>query len=206
MLGHVSAAVLIPVKAFHLAKARLAGTLAPAERASLARAMASLVLAAAAPLPVYVVCDDEEVARWAGSGGAHVVWRPGHGLNGAVTSGVAALADVGFTSAVVAHSDLPLAVQLDRLVAGPGGVLLVPDRREDGTNVAVVPTDASFTFAYGPGSFHRHVAEAQRLGLAITVVREPDALGWDVDLPDDLDHPSLKGLLPSLPTNPASHP
>ena len=205
MLGTVTAAVLIPVKAFHLAKARLAGTLAPSERASLARAMASLVLAAAAPLPVYVVCDDDEVASWARSGGAEVVWRPGHGLNGAVTSGVLALADDGFTRAVVAHSDLPLAMQLDRL-ASAAGVVLVPDRREDGTNVAVVPTGATFTFAYGPGSFHRHLAEADRLGLAITVVREPDALGWDIDLPDDLAHPSLKGLLPSLPTNPASHP
>ena len=85
------------------------------------------------------------------------------------------------------------------------GVTLVPDRRDDGTNVAVVPTDVAFTFAYGPGSFRRHAAEAERLSLMLTIVREPDALGWDIDLPDDLDHPSLKGLLPSLRTNPASH-
>ena len=56
--------VLVPVKAFAQAKARLAVSLDPAQRAELARAMAEHVLAAARPLPVAVVCDDEDVAEW----------------------------------------------------------------------------------------------------------------------------------------------
>jgi 2-phospho-L-lactate guanylyltransferase (CobY/MobA/RfbA family) len=65
------------------------------------------------------------------------------------------------------------------------GVTLVPDRREDGTNVVGVPADGDFVFSYGPGSFARHVAETRRLGLALRIVRAPQ-LSWDVDLPADL--------------------
>ena len=39
--------------------------------------MADRVLAAAHPLPVAVVCDDNEVAEWAREHGALVVWEPG---------------------------------------------------------------------------------------------------------------------------------
>ena len=70
-------------------------------------------------------------------------------------------------------------------VARFSGVTLVPDRANDGTNVACVPADAGFRFAYGPGSFARHRAEARRLDLPLRVVREP-SLGWDVDVPADL--------------------
>ncbi|MBV9952959.1 MAG: 2-phospho-L-lactate guanylyltransferase [Acidimicrobiia bacterium] len=183
----MSAAVLVPVKAFRLAKVRLAPALSPPEREALARSMADRVVRAAAPLPVAVVCDDEDVRVWAADHGARVVWCPGRGLNGAVADGVAALAADGVDQVVVAHGDLPLASSLGWLADQHDGVTLVPDRRDDGTNVACVPSRAGFGFAYGPGSFDRHRAEAERLGLALRVVRDP-ALGWDVDVPDDLDY------------------
>jgi 2-phospho-L-lactate guanylyltransferase len=202
MLPAMRAAVLVPVKGFDQAKARLAGHLSPAQRRDLAQRMAAMVVAAAAPLAVFVVCDDHEVAAWAEAHGAVPLLRPRRGLNGAVTSGVAALADAGYDVAVVAHADLPLAADLASLARWPG-VTLVPDRRDDGTNVAVVPAAVEFPFAYGAASFRRHGAAAVGLGLPLRVVRQP-RLGWDVDVPDDLDHPDLRGLLPSLPTNPAN--
>jgi len=178
-------AVLVPVKRFSEAKVRLAPALPPDERATLAREMAAAVLGAAHPLPVAVVCDDVDVAEWARTRGALVVWEPGRGLNGAVQSGVDQLARAGVRRVVVAHADLPRAAGLARLAAGTG-VVLVPDRRHDGTNVAVVPADAGFRFSYGPGSFDRHRDEARRLGLAVDVVEDP-LLAFDVDVPDDLD-------------------
>ena len=48
-------------------------------------------------------------------------------------------------------------------VVGDEGVLIVPDRWNDGTNVIAVPADSGFRFAYGPGSFGRHAAEAHFL-------------------------------------------
>jgi 2-phospho-L-lactate/phosphoenolpyruvate guanylyltransferase len=186
-----SAAVVVPVKAFTAAKVRLAGTLDPAERADLARRMAEVVLAAAAPLPAIVVCDDDEVRTWAEAAGARVVWCPGRGLNGAVADGVAALRIDGVPMAVVAHADLPLATRLDWVAEFPG-VTLVPDRRLDGTNVLAVPTEVGFRFSYGTGSFARHRAEARGRDLPARIVRD-DRLAWDVDLPADLAWPSDVG-------------
>ncbi|MCU1451100.1 MAG: hypothetical protein JWP02_3270 [Acidimicrobiales bacterium] len=177
-------AVLVPVKAFADAKLRLAPALPAPERSRLAKEMATHVLSAARPLPVAVVCDDAAVADWAREQGALVVWEPGRGLNGAVQAGVERLADAGARQVVVAHADLPLAGPLAwacRFL----GVTLVPDRRDDGTNVACIPAGCGFTFSYGPGSFQRHGAEARRLDLPLRVVREP-LLGHDVDVPADL--------------------
>lgn len=178
------AVVLVPVKAFAKAKARLAPTLDPGRRAALARAMAQRVLLAAAPLPVAVVCDDEEVARWASERGAVVLGEPGRGLNGAVQTGVARLGAAGASEVLVVHGDLPLAEGIVSL-AGHPGVTLVPDRKEDGTPVVCVPASAGFRFSYGPGSFQRHVREARRLGFDPRIVRVP-ALRADVDEPGDL--------------------
>jgi 2-phospho-L-lactate guanylyltransferase len=183
-----SAAVVIPVKAFGAAKVRLADELSPAGRAALARQMADGVVRAAGELTVLVVCDDADVASWATSVGATVAWTPGLGLDGAVTAGVVLAAERGADRVVVAHADLPLATGLAHVV-GSDGVVLVPDRRDDGTNVISIPAGSGVTFAYGPGSFGRHRAEAARLGLAVEV-RHDVALGWDVDLPADLLLPS----------------
>lgn len=183
-------AVLVPVKAFAEAKVRLAPALAPRARARLARAMAATVLRAAHGLPVAVVCDDREVADWATDLGAEVLWRPGLGLNGAVTDGVRSLAADGVDRVVVAHADLPHARDLRPVAASPDdGITLVPDRREDGTNVIALPARCGFTFAYGPGSFARHLAEAERLGAIVRVERER-TLTWDVDVPEDLETPA----------------
>jgi 2-phospho-L-lactate guanylyltransferase len=205
----VSAAVVVPVKAFTQAKLRLAPRLAPTTRAELARTMAARVLRAARPLPVLVVCDDEEVRAWTERQGAEALWTPELGLNGAVEAGVTHLARRGIERAVVAHADLPLATELAWLAAFDG-VTLVPDRHGDGTNVLCLPTASGFRFAYGAGSFAKHREEAVRLGLAARLV--PDvALGWDVDVPADLDLPShlrlpgdVAGLLTAPdPTEPA---
>jgi 2-phospho-L-lactate guanylyltransferase len=181
-LGHD--AVLVPVKAFREAKVRLAPAMSAPQRAALAQKMATQVVASAAGLPVAVVCDDPEVASWARGLGALVIWEPGRGLNGAVHEGVARLAAAGAGLVVVAAGDLPLATDLRWVTRFPG-VTIVPDRRRDGTNVIAVPTAASFSFSYGPGSYARHLDEARRLQLSVRVVHSVP-LGWDVDVPDDL--------------------
>lgn len=181
-------AVVIPVKAFHAAKARLAPALEPAERADLARSMATAVVRAAGDLPVTVVCDDPTVRDWARGLGTSVCWSPGLGLNGAVAAGVDSVRAAGAQRAMVVHADLPMARDLSPAL-GDDGVLLVPDRHGDGTNVISLPSGSGFRFAYGAGSFRRHLAEAERLRLPVTVHGD-DALGWDVDHPEDLDHPS----------------
>jgi 2-phospho-L-lactate guanylyltransferase len=176
--------VLIPVKGFRDAKRRLGGAMTDEVRQHLVRTMAENVVAAASPLPVAVVCDDPDVAQWATALGATVMWEPGQGLNGAVGAGVEQLAAAGVEWAIVAHGDLPRARDLGTL-APFDGITLVPDRKDDGTNVLRLPVGCGFRFAYGPGSFQAHCAEASRLGLPLRVLRIP-ALAYDVDWPSDV--------------------
>lgn len=151
--------------------------------------MATTVVEAAHSLSIWIVCGDREVATFATERGCNVIWRPPEGLNRAVTDGVDVLGAEGFDRVVVSHADLPLATDLTWL-AEPGaddrgGVVLVPDRRNDGSNVLALPTKSGFRFAYGPGSAHAHELEAERIGLTFRSVPDAD-LGWDVDVPEDL--------------------
>ena len=177
-------AILVPIKSFDLAKGRLSDVLDPEQRAALARRMATGVLKARGPVPAWVICDDPEVAAFATSNGAGVIWAPSRGLNAAVTDGVEFLTTHGAKRVIVAHADLPLAADL-AWVGDFEGVTIVPDRRDDGTNVLCVPTGVGFVFQYGEGSAARHLAEADRLGLELRVVPD-EKLGWDVDVPEDL--------------------
>lgn len=176
--------MIIPVKSFDLAKERLAEALDPADRAALARSMAAGVVAAAKPLPTYVVCGSAEVAAWAVENGASVIWHEPPGLNVAVSFATETLAADGYKRAIIAHGDLPLATSL-AWVADFDGVTIVPDRPGQGTNVMAVPLGTDFEFHYGIGSAVAHKAEAETRGLALRIMPD-EALGLDVDTPSDL--------------------
>ena len=186
-LGAVRTLVLVPIKAFTSAKARLGDALDAQERADLARELAATILAAAEGLPIAVVCDDDEVEAFALERGAATVRQVEPGLNAAVSEGAEWAAGLGFERVLVAHADIPRAADLARIAdaGADDAVVLVPDRHQDGTNVLVVPTRSGFGFAYGPGSFAAHQAEADRLGLEVVVVLD-EALAWDVDTAEDL--------------------
>lgn len=177
-------AVVIPVKSFTLAKGRLAGTLDSEQRMLLSRTCADTVVAAAAPLRVYVVCSDDEVANWARQLGATVVPCHVPGLDTAVAVGREAARADGADHLIVAHADLPLARTLTH-TARPGCVSLVPDRHRDGTNVLSFPINSAFRTAYGPGSFDNHLRIAADAGLACEVIEDP-ALELDLDTAEDL--------------------
>ena len=183
--GSPRLAFLIPVKSFNAAKARLANVLDDEQRRFLAIALAEGVLDSLRSQEVAVVCDDPEVSSWAEDQGVRVLWEPGRGLNPAVRSGVDALGKAGFEQVCVVHADLAFPEGLATITSGPG-ILIAPDRRNDGTNVLRIPTGAGFEFSYGPRSFLRHTAEAERLGFDVHVA-ENSLLGIDVDVADDLE-------------------
>lgn len=177
-------AVVIPIKSFTLAKGRLADTLTPQERASLARQCASTVVRAAAGMDIYVVCSDPDVASWAESVGCTVVDCQTPGLDVAVEAGRARAVADGAEHLVVVHSDLPLADDLAGVIR-PGKVSIAPDRHRDGTNVLSFPADCTLHTAYGPGSFDNHLRIAESLGLSVDIVESPN-LALDLDTADDL--------------------
>jgi 2-phospho-L-lactate guanylyltransferase len=136
---------------------------------------------------VLVVSSAPEVKAWAADLDLEVVHDPGS-LDDAASYGRHLLASRGHGRVIVAHADLPLVRTLVG-VAHDGSqpvVAVVPCHRDDGTPVLSLPSGPPFRFAYGPGSFRRHLAEAHRRGLAVRVVRDP-TLRHDLDEPADLD-------------------
>ncbi len=194
--------MLVPVKAFAEAKQRLSDVLGPGDRSRLARWLADRVVRSVGDTPVFVVCDDVDVRRWAESVGATALWTAQLGLNGAVDDGVASVAAAGFDHVVVSHADLPLPTGLVG-IARAGTSTFVPDRRRDGTNVMAFPTRSPIAAQYGPGSFRRHLAACTS---AVSEVRFDHHLSIDLDTPLDLTHPLLREVLPPwLPTIPVNH-
>ncbi len=175
--------MVVPIRSFRAGKGRLAGVLSDGERAALARTLAQRVLDAAAPLPVYVVTNDDDVIAFASENDAKVVADPGS-LDAAADAGRAAVAADGFGRVIVAHADLK-SPEPFAWVADFDGVTIVPDRHGNGSNVLALPTDVAFSFAYGDGSRLRHETEAITRGLRLRIVHDA-SLAWDVDEPSDL--------------------
>jgi 2-phospho-L-lactate guanylyltransferase len=184
--------VLVPIRSFDDALSRLSGVLDHAARARLMRTLAQRVVEAARDLPVWIVTDDPDVAEWASDQGAVPLAVERSGLTESVSKAVEVLRRRGLDRVIVAHADLALVDDLTGM-DGPG-VSIAPDRRQDGSNVICIPADSGFRFAYGPGSFDRHVAEARRLDLPVRVVDDP-TLAIDIDEPADLSFVEAQGEL-----------
>lgn len=184
--------VVVPVKSFRLGNRRLANFLDDNQRASLGRGLATHVAEIAedaGTLPVFVTADPD-VATWATGLGFPSLPDPGSGLDDAATAGVE-WAGNSMSRWIVLHSDLPLLDENDlRALTTQDGDVIAPSA--DGGTSAISATHP-IRFAYGPGSFHRHLA---RLDSPTIVARR--GLLHDVDSPGDLEsalrHPKGKWL------------
>ncbi len=181
---------IVPIKSFAGAKSRLAPVLAPGERAGLAAAMLSDVLAALAATPglggVLIVAGE---AGFAPKGVRVLVDREARGQSAAVAQGVRALAAEGVGAMITVPGDVPLATPAEIaqvLAHGPGpAVSIAPARDRLGTNVlACTPSDL-IGFSFGVASFDPHCAAARAAGVEPRVL-ELSGLGLDIDTPDDL--------------------
>ena len=94
---------------------------------------------------------------------------------------------------VVVNADLPLLLgeDIDTLLAAAEdrGVAIAPDRHGEGTNAIALADERPFRFAFGPGSFRAHSAEA-----SCVIVRRA-GLAFDIDSPADLEAARTAGLL-----------
>ena len=178
--------VVIPVKPPAGAKTRLAGALSAPEREDLVRTMLAHVVGEVRKSGVdkLLILGPSRLGL---PEDVPLLADPGTGLNPALQS---ALPQVNADRMIVLHADLPgiTSAEIDLLAGAPEGVIAIgPDRHGKGTNALSLPLPRAkdFTFAFGPDSYARHVAEAGRLGIAIETIRSP-GLERDVDEPEDL--------------------
>jgi 2-phospho-L-lactate guanylyltransferase len=186
---------LVPIKARAECKGRLAGWLAPAERLSIVREMASRVLAAVVGARsidhVAVVTPERDRVPM----DVLVLDDRGRGLNSALDFGRHELLARDADELVVLPADLPItAADIDLLVARGRrtGFALATDTSCTGTNALFLRPADAFRFQFGPDSRRHHLAEAARLGWTVEAVRTR-GLEFDLDRVEDLIHLSAQG-------------
>jgi 2-phospho-L-lactate guanylyltransferase len=188
---------IVPVKTLGQAKQRLAGVLPLEARRKLMLVMLQDVLATLAQVerlgPVLVVTPDAEVAEVAQRLGARVLREErARGHSAAAIAGFAHALAHGAVQALTLPADAPCMTPgevsrlLDAARATAGWrVVLVPSHDRDGTNAVLVSPPDAFPPSFGPGSFARHLAQAEARGLDCRGI-ELAGLGLDIDEPRDL--------------------
>lgn len=173
------------------AKRRLRDVLAPTEREALSRAMLADVLAACrgTAADVLVVTESVAVARQARASGATVHQTEARGTRACARIGIDVAATRGATAVLVLPADLPLlrGADIRRVIAAGAkdGVVVVADRRGQGTNALLLRPVHAIPALFGPASFAAHLDAARGRDLRI---RTPRIAGvrLDVDTADDL--------------------
>ena len=182
--------VVIPVKAPEACKTRLSPALGDDERQALVAAMLRQTLVAARA----VVARERVMLLGPSRHGLEddiaLLQDPGGGLNVALASARDAALRAGVERLLLLSADLPTVAPEDvaaLLEVAGNAVAAGPDRAGLGTNALSLPLPAAaeFRFRYGEGSFAKHRAEAERIGLPFLTIDRP-GLGLDIDRPDEI--------------------
>ena len=187
---------ILPVKPLKLGKTRLAEVLSEDERYVLNTTLLGNTLSALRQADkvdqVLVISRDPGVLSVSRNFGVRTLQEdtPSN-LNRAVTIGVRFAVSAAADRVMILPADIPLInTDLVQDLAGrltkENQMIIVPDRRDDGTNSLLLSPPSRMQFQFGLGSFRRHIALAKMLGLNVDVVRIPE-LGLDLDLPEDLE-------------------
>lgn len=177
----------VPVRQAISPKSRLAAVLSPRTRRLLSLEMAARVVGAieeagARPL---VLAADQVVMDWAAERDWEGIRDRAPSLDAAAAGAVAEATKrkIGW---MIVHADLPLLTAADlreSLDAVSSGNWVLAPSSDGGTSLIGGSGDPHFDFAYGEGSFHRHLARLRRRSLKI-VFRT--GLALDLDRPSDL--------------------
>jgi len=189
----MSTYAILPVKRFERAKQRLGGTLSDGSRWALAEAMVTDVLVALRRAKsvdyVLMVTSESRAESLAIGWGADVVADPQErSHSNAAMLGIRTAVERGATRVLLVPGDCPSldAREVDDLLSGPAGVIVVPDRHGTGTNALVLTPPDAIEPAFGPGSCERHIGLANEAGVPVEV-REIPSLMLDVDTGEDLE-------------------
>ena len=189
--------ILIPAKAFALAKSRLAPTIDAAARAALSRDFLRHVIGVATdPLlaaNVRVVSASPDVLVFAAMLGAIAERESASGHNPALE---AAMTSLPLDRPVlILSADLPLLSVEDiaaLMAAGRAAdVVIATDHSGEGSNALWLARPSLIPLRFGPGSCAAHMAQATQAGLRARIVTRV-GLARDIDLPIDLEFLPLR--------------
>ncbi|MBI3927232.1 MAG: 2-phospho-L-lactate guanylyltransferase [Armatimonadetes bacterium] len=179
----------VPVKDLSRAKSRLQGAIHDRPALTL-RLLGSVVEAlgrSGAVDRILVVSPDPRVGEACGELGVEFVRQHGRGLNRALELARDRAVELGARRLLVSLADLPHLSprEVTELLAQGPGVVLAPDREEQGTNLLLCEPPGCIPYRFGPDSLRRHRAEAEGRGLAVRIYRSPGTQR-DLDVPAHL--------------------
>ncbi len=187
---------IVPVKPLRRGKSRLAGVLSEDERALLNYSMLNNTLKVLKEVPeieaTLVISRDPSALSLARANKARTVQEDGSPeLNTAIRRATIVVQAYAAQGVLILPADLPLISSADLAVflshiGKPPEMVIAPDRRDDGTNALFLSPPGLIEYSYGPGSFLRHLHQAEMFGIRHTVCRLP-AFGLDLDIPEDLE-------------------
>ncbi|MBZ0298812.1 MAG: 2-phospho-L-lactate guanylyltransferase [Anaerolineae bacterium] len=188
--------VIIPVKPLNRAKSRLTAVLTPEQRRQLAESMFRHVLEVVRDVPqvigTLVISRDSKALSIARDYDAKTVQETGTPeLNSALMRATQVVASWWVESVLVLPADLPLVtsddiVSMIRLGEGIPSVVIATDQNRDGTNALFMRPPGVIPYAYGPGSYQRHVAYAREAHIDVKSYYS-EQLALDIDVSSDLD-------------------
>ncbi|MBA3871929.1 MAG: 2-phospho-L-lactate guanylyltransferase [Anaerolineae bacterium] len=187
--------VIVPVKPLNQAKTRLSQVLSPEERQHLAETMLRHVLGVVQHVPqlmgTLVISRDNKALSIAREYGARTVQESGAPeLNAALMRATQVISRLNGSAILILPADLPLIIQEDvqgiiRMGEDEPSVVISTDKHQDGTNAMFIRPPGLFDYAYGPGSFRRHIDKAREVGAEVHIY-ESERLSLDIDMPADL--------------------
>lgn len=187
---------IVPIKPLLHGKSRLSGVLSAQQRNRLniflLEHTLSVLMEVAEIAEVLVISRDPEALRRAqGLGACTLQEEEFPDLNQALRQATNFVLAQHGQSVLIIPADLPLLCQADLQAllrcAGDGtGIVIVPDRRREGTNALLVQPPGQIDYAFGVGSFGLHCSAAQRAGVSLKICDLP-LVALDLDLPEDLD-------------------
>lgn len=187
---------IIPVKPLGRAKSRLAAVLSPEQREQLAESLFRRVVTVVKSVPqvggTLVISRDTRVLSIARDLGVNTVQESGAPeLNNALMRATQVVRGWRGQAVLILPADLPLiaaddVVNMISLGMEDQSVVIATDQHEDGTNAMLIRPPGLIPYAYGVGSYQRHLDMAREVGAHVTVYRS-ERLALDIDVPADLE-------------------
>jgi 2-phospho-L-lactate guanylyltransferase len=187
---------IVPVKPLRRGKSRLAGLLTEEQRTRLNRYLLEHTLITLNEVheiehTLVVSRDPSALALTREMGGRTVLEDGAPQFNTAINRATVVAKSQGAHAVLILPADLPMITPNEiNTILHKGGkapvVVIVPDRRKDGTNGLLVNPAGLIEYGYGPGSFQRHCERVMDAGATLKIFHSK-IVGIDLDLPEDLE-------------------
>ena len=190
----MSLCAIIPVKPLRRGKSRLSCILSATEREILNRFLLQSLLTCLQPIGLIdhkiVISYDPTTLAFARKYGANTVLENRNtNINRALRRATLAASAYGATKILILPADLPLISREDieellSFESALSQMIIVPDRKMNGTNALFINPIGAIKYNFGEWSFRKHIEQAERKKIDVKILNNPN-ISFDLDMPED---------------------